>query len=509
MNKILREKIMEAFSSVLPITLIVLVSSVVLTPLPSGTVLLFLAGAALLIIGMGFFSLGTEMAMITMGEGIGVQLTKSSKLALIIIVSFVMGVIITVAEPNLMVLAQQVPAIPFWHFISTVAIGVGTLMVIAVLKTLFKIRLSVLLIVSYGVVFGMSYFSPSLFIPIAFESGAIATGPILVPFIMSIGLGLASVRSDKASLDDSFGLLALVLIGPIIAMFLLGIFYNPQMMSVETAVIQDAATSRDVVTFFAIELPHFFIEVSIALAAVVFCFIVFQLVSRRYRRHQLGRIAIGFLYVIIGLVLFLTGVSVGFFPVGELLGIQLAESPFRWVLIPLGTLIGYYIVMAEPAVHVLTKQVEEISSGAISRKMLNRGLAIGMAVAIGITMIRILLGVSLMWILVPGYIIALVLTFCVPKIFTAIAFDAGTVCSGPMSAAFLLPFAMGICDGIGRDVMTYAIGIVAIIAMTPLVVIQILGFMYQLKINKASALSEQYEVQNIDWGAVTEFSEES
>ena len=507
MNKILREKIMEAFSSVLPITLIVLVTSVVLTPLPSGTILLFIGGAALLIIGIGFFSLGTEMAMIPMGEGIGVQLTKSSKLALVIIISFVMGIIITVAEPNLMVLARQVPAVPFWYFIFTVAAGVGTFMVIAVLQTLFRIRLSILLIISYGIVFGLSYFSPGLFIPIAFESGAIATGPILVPFIMAIGLGLASVSSDKASLEDGFGLLSLVLIGPIIAIFLLGIFYDPQGMSMEIVAAQEPTNSRDVVAFFAIELPHYFEEVLMALAAVVFCFIVFQLVSRRYRPRQLGRIAIGFLYTLIGLVLFLTGVSVGFFPVGELLGVQLGESPFRWVLVPLGTLIGYYIVMAEPAVHVLTRQVEDVSSGAITRKMLNRGLAVGMAVAIGITMLRILLGISLMWILVPGYIIALALTFCVPRIFTAIAFDAGTVCSGPMSAAFLLPFAMGICDGTGRDIMTYAIGIVAIIAMTPLVVIQIMGLLYQFKINKVSALAKKDDA--LDWGAVTLFSEES
>ncbi|MCL2319172.1 MAG: DUF1538 domain-containing protein [Treponema sp.] len=516
MNKVLKEKIMEAFSSVLPITLIVLAASVILTPMPPGTMLMFMAGAALLILGMGFFTLGVDMAMIPMGEGIGAQLTKSSSLALILIISFAMGIIITIAEPDLIVLAQQVSStIPFWHLILTVGIGVGVFLVIAVLRTLFKIRLSVLLIVSYLVTFGIAYFAPGFFVPIAFEAGGIATGPILVPFIMAIGLGLASVRSDKDSLDDSFGLVALILIGPIITMLLLGIFYKPSGMEVAISAIPEVSSTRDVVTYFAIELPHYLKDVFLALACIMACFIVFQLVSRRYKGRQLGRIAVGFLYTLIGLVLFLTGVNVGFFPVGQLLGSQLAVSPFKWILIPLGTLIGYFLVAAEPAVHVLTRQVEEISSGAITVKMMNRGLAIGMAAAMAITMTRILFGIPIMWILLPGYAFALALTFFVPRIFTAIAFDSGAVCSGPMSATFLLPLAMGICEGTGRDLMFYAFGIVAIVAMTPLVVIQIMGLLYQVKANQAAVLAEQQAAAiagadaNIDYGAITLFEEEA
>jgi hypothetical protein len=296
---------------------------------------------------------------------------------------------------------------------------------------------------------------------------------------------------------------------------LLGIFYRPDTAEVEAFVFQDAATSRDVFRYFALEIPHYFMDVIYALGAIVICFLVFQLATKRYQRHQLGRIAVGFLYTIIGLVLFLTGVNVGFFPVGELLGIQLAASPFKWILIPLGALVGYYIVAAEPAVHVLNKQVEEISSGAITQKMMNRGLAIGMSAALTITMVRILFAIPIMYILIPGYAFALLLTFFVPKIFTGIAFDSGGVCSGPMTSTFLLPFAMGTCEGVGGNLMVDAFGIVAMVAMTPLIVIQMMGLIYQFRTKEAAALAQQQTVaistraagRVIDWGKITVYDE--
>jgi len=512
-NKVLKEKIKEAFSSVLPITLIVLIASVFLS-IPSGTILMFLVGAALLIVGMGFFTLGADMAMMPLGEGIGIQLTKSSRLALILIVSLVMGVIITVAEPDLHVLARKVSSsIPFWYLILTVAIGVGIFLVIAVIRPLLKIRLSTLLIFFYIATFAVAFFAPNTFIPVAFDSGGVTTGPITVPFILAMGVGVASIRSDKDSQGDSFGLVALCSIGPILAVLLLGIFYNPESVEIETYIQKEAATSRDVVRYFAVELPIYFKEILMALSAIVLFFVIFQLYSRRFHRHQLGRIIVGFLYTLIGLELFLTGVNVGFIPVGELLGSQLAASSFKWILIPLGVVIGYFIVAAEPAVHVLNKQVEEISSGAITAKMMNRGLAIGMAGALAITMTRILLHIPIMYILIPGYITALILTFFVPKMFTGIAFDSGGVCSGPMCTTFLLPFAMGACEGVDGNIMVEAFGIVAMVAMTPLIVIQLMGLVYQFRTREAAAMAEEQTAaistatpgMAIDWGAVTVF----
>jgi hypothetical protein len=514
MNKVLKDKIMEAFSSVLPITVIVLIASVVLAPMPSGTILMFLTGALLLVVGMGFFTLGADMAMMPLGEGMGAQLTKASRLAFILIVSFVMGVVITIAEPDLHVLANKVSSsIPFWYLILTVAAGVGLFLVISVIRPLLKIRLSVLLIIFYIITFSVAFFTPNTFIPVAFDSGGVTTGPITVPFILAMGAGIASVRSDKDSQDDSFGLVALCSVGPILAVLLMGIFYNPSSVEIETYTIYDAHTSRDVVRHFAVELPVFFKEILIALSAIILFFIIFQLYSRRFHRHQIGRIIVGFLYTTIGLVLFLTGVNVGFIPVGELLGSQLALKSYNWILIPLSVIIGYFIVAAEPAVHVLNKQVEEISSGAITAKMMNRGLSIGMAAALAITMTRILLHIPIMFILIPGYIIALVLTFFVPKIFTGIAFDSGGVCSGPMCTTFLLPFAMGACEGVKGNLMVEAFGIVAMVAMTPLIVIQLMGLIYKLRTKEADDMARQQTAvitaadRVIDWGKITVLGE--
>jgi hypothetical protein len=509
MNKILQEKIMEAFSSVLPITAIVLIVSVVLVPMPTGTVLMFLVGAALLIIGMGFFSLGADMAMMPMGEGIGIQLTKTPHLVLILLISFFMGLIITIAEPDLQVLAKQVPSIrPEMLLILTVAGGVGLFLVIAIARTLFKIQLGILLVIFYIITFAVAYVTPKNFIPVAFDSGGVTTGPITVPFILSMGVGVASIRSDRHSQDDSFGLVSLCSVGPILAVLLLGIFFNPSGADVETHRVPVVETSRDVVEDFILELPHYFEDVIKALGALVGFFVVFQIISRRYKRHQVVRIAVGFIYTLIGLVVFLTGVNVGFIPVGHLLGNDLAESPLKWILVPLSMIIGYFIVSAEPAVHVLNKQVEEISAGAITQKVMKRGLSIGMAMALAVTMVRILLGIPIMWILIPGYTLALVLTFFVPKIFTGIAFDSGGVCSGPMTSTFLLPLAMGTCEGAGRDLMIDAFGIVAMVAMAPLIVIQIVGLIYGRKMKtSAKTVQEMKATVTEDPGVIIEFEE--
>jgi hypothetical protein len=333
-----------------------------------------------------------------------------------------------------------------------------------------------------------------------------------VPFILSMGVGVASIRGDKHSQDDSFGLVALCSVGPILAVLLLGIFFNPHGANVTSIVVPAVATSRDVVEQFALELPHYSKDVLFAMGAIVVFFLFFQIFSRRYKRHQLARIGVGFLYTFIGLALFLTGVSVGFIPVGHALGFMVASGSFKWVLVPLGALIGFFIVAAEPAVHVLNKQVEEITSGAIPQKMMKRGLAIGMSIALAFTMLRILLGIPLIWILIPGYAFAIILTFFVPPIFTGIAFDSGGVCSGPMTSTFLLPLAMGVCDGVKGDLMNDAFGIVAMVAMTPLIIIQIMGLLYVFKTRTAA---EQAAVEQAaaaagvaELGDITVFEEE-
>ena len=326
MNKILKEKISESVSSVLPITIIVLLLSVTITPMPVGTMVLFLTGAALLIVGMALFSLGTDVSMTPMGEGIGAQLPRTKNLFIVILITFIIGVLITIAEPDLQVLAGQVPSIPNNVLIWTVAVGVGLFFVLAMLRTLFKIRLSLLLIVFYAVVFILSAFVPNEFVSVAFDSGGVTTGPVTVPFIMALGVGLASIRGDSGAQEDSFGLVALCSIGPVLAVLLLGIFYPTNGAGYTAVTVPDVEDTRQAAHTFVVELPAYIHEVLSALVPIILFCAVFQLIFRRFHAMQLRKIGVGFVYTFTGLSLFLTGVNVGFMPVGHYLGQQLALS---------------------------------------------------------------------------------------------------------------------------------------------------------------------------------------
>ena len=484
MNLKLKEKIRESLSAVLPITGIVLMISIFLIPMELGTIVMFLTGAIMLIVGMGFFQLGAEMSMTPIGEGVGVQISKLKKLITVLLTGLIMGIIITISEPDLQILANQVPSVPNMVLIITVALGVGLFLALALVRIRYKISLSVLLIICYAALILTSFFVPKEFLAVAFDSGGVTTGPMTVPFIMAVGVGLASVRSDKNSADDSFGLVALSSIGPILAVLILGCFYKPTQAAYVLEDVETVVTTQDVARIFARDLPLYAREVLIALLPIIVVFFIFQMLTGRYHKWQIRRIMIGFIYTYIGLVLFLCGANVGFAPVGAYLGKQLAELSFNWILLPLGALIGYYIVKAEPAVYVLMEQVEELTSGAISGKAMGYSLSLGVAFSLGLAMIRVLTGISILWFLVPGYALALILTLFVPKIFTAIAFDSGGVASGPMTATFLLPFAQGACEAVGGNVVTDAFGVVAMVAMTPLITIQILGVVYQYQERK-------------------------
>lgn len=481
MNKKLREKLDEALQAVLPITIIVLLLSIFVVPMDTGTIAMFLTGAFMLIIGMAFFQLGAELSMTPLGEGVGSHIMKTRSLLVISVVCFVMGVIITIAEPDLQVLASQVPSIPGNTLIWTVALGVGIFLVIAVLRIIFRVSLPVLLSVMYAALFLLSFAAPSDFIAVAFDSGGVTTGPMTVPFIMAIGVGLSSPRSDSEGGIDSFGLVSLCSIGPIAMVLLLGIFYKPQGAAYTAANVPDVVTMQDVARQFTSQLPAYAREVILSIFPVLAVFFLFQLVTRRYHKDHMIRMLLGFLYTIAGLILFLTGVNVGFAPVGSLLGSSIAARPWKWALIPIGAVIGYYIVKAEPAVQVLNKQVEDITNGSISRRSMNLCLSVGVSASVGIAMLRVLTGLNIYILLIPGYIAALALTHFVPKVFVGIAFDSGGVASGPMTSTFLLPLAMGACMAAGGNVAADAFGVVAMVAMAPLIAIQIMGALYKQK----------------------------
>ena len=484
-KQVLLEKLKEAAASVLPISLIVLAICFVLVPVDTGLMLSFVLATAMLILGMGLFTLGAEMSMSRIGNYMGAKLTKSRKLGLILIVSFLLGVAITVAEPDLQVLAANVPEIDKTVLILTVSVGVGIFLMLCMVRILFGISLQLLLIVFYALVFLAAFLSDQGILAVAFDSGGVTTGPMTVPFIMALGVGVASIRSDENAKADSFGLVGLCSIGPIASVLLLGAIYKTQPAQAESeaaaAITNTVALGRDYLHAF----PEYLKEVTLALLPIVVFFLIFQVVSLRLRKLPFLRVMVGILYTYAGLVLFLTGVNVGFSPVGYALGAALTEGWKLWLLIPLAMLMGWFIINAEPAVHILNRQVEDLSAGAISARAMGMSLSIAVSAAGGLAMLRVITGVSIMCFLVPGYFIALALSFFVPRTFTAIAFDSGGVASGPLTATFMLPFAMGACEALGGNVMTDAFGLVALVAMMPLITVQVMGAIYVIKSRRA------------------------
>ena len=476
-----KEKLTETLKAVFPILAIVLLLCFTIAPIPPSILMTFLVGAVLLIIGMLLFNVGVELSMTPIGERTGTIMTRTKSVLIVVLVSFIMGFVITISEPDLQVLAEQVPSVPNIVLILAVALGVGIFLVLAILRMLLSIPLSYLLVGFYAIIFLLTLFVPGDFLAVAFDSGGVTTGPMTVPFIMAFGVGVSAIRNDRHAEEDSFGLVAMCSVGPILAVMILGMIFKPESSEQAVEAIPIIDNTVDLWRLFSVELPTYIEEMAVSILPIVFFFGLFQLIVRDINKKALIKIGVGLLYTYIGLVLFMTGVNVGFMPAGNFLGQTIAKLPYAWIIIPIGMVIGYFIVLAEPAVFVLTKQVEEMTSGAISSGAMRLSLSIGVAASVGLAMIRVLTGISILWFLVPGYLIALVITFFVPKIFTAIAFDSGGVASGPMTATFLLPFAMGACSALGGNLITDAFGIVAMVAMTPLITIQGMGLITVIK----------------------------
>ena len=483
----LREKLLEALQAVLPIAAIVLVLCFTIAPVSPSILLCFLLGAAMIVVGIMFFTLGAEMSMTPMGERVGAVITKSRKLPVILGIGFLLGFLITISEPDLQVLANQVPSIPNRTLILSVAAGVGLFLVFAFLRMLVGISLPKLLVLFYGMIFLLAAFVPKEFLAVAFDSGGVTTGPMTVPFIMALGVGVSAIRGDRHAADDSFGLVALCSVGPILAVLILGIAFRASDSTYIPPVLPEVSDSVELWQLFHEGLPEYIKEIASSLLPIVVMFGVFQAVALRLDKRTLGRIAVGLAYTYVGLVLFLTGANVGFMPAGNYLGQVLTGQSYHWVIIPIGMLIGYFIVKAEPAVYVLNKQVEEVTDGAISAQAMGMALSAGVSISVGLAMVRVLTGISILWFLIPGYAVAIGISFVVPKLFTAIAFDAGGVASGPMTATFLLPLAQGACVAVGGNIVTDAFGVVAMVAMTPLITVQLMGLAAQLKTGRRRA----------------------
>ena len=477
--KELKDKILEALYSALPIT--VLVYLMALTPwfeFSTVELITFTAGAVLLVLGIGLFSMGADLAMTPMGAHVGAGLSKQRRLGLLLFVCFVLGMLITIAEPDLQVLANQVSAVMNGTvLIYAVGFGVGSFLVIAVLKIVFRKSLGTILMLFYMLLFALGLMlavSGNLpLLPMSFDSGGVTTGPITVPFIMALGVGISSVLGDPRSKDNSFGLVALCSVGPVLAVLVLGIFASNDL----TYAVPDYTVSSSILGSYLHTAAHTCKEVAVALGMIVVFFLVCQVLFLKLSFKRLKRIAVGVVITYIGLVLFLTGVNVGFMPIGYKLGHSLALVDSRF-LIGFGLVTGVLVVLAEPAIHVLNGQVEDVTGGLVSKKAMMIGLCVGVGAAITLSMVRIVFDFSLVYYIIPGYFISLALSLFVPPVYTAIAFDSGGVASGPMTSGFILPFAVGACVALQGEeaVLRDAFGVVALVAMIPLITIQLLGF---------------------------------
>ena len=479
MKKELILKIKEALVSVLPVTLIVIILN--FTPLINfslNELIVFIISSIFLILGIGLFNLGADLAMTPMGSHIGSGLTKSKKLGILLSVCFALGFFITIAEPDLSVLAKQVEEIMNGTLLIVfVGIGVAIFLFIAILKIIFKKSLSSILMFFYMLLFAICSIviinGNENFLPLGFDSGGVTTGPITVPFIMALGVGIASTIGGRNSKENSFGLIALCSIGPILAVMILGIFVNGNIDYIipDAYKLPDNLLGNILSTLFTVTK-----EVTLALGLVVIFFFIIQFIFLKLPKKKIIQILFGILYTYLGLIIFLTSVNVGFMPIGYKMGMELAKNPT--LLAIFGFIIGLVVVLAEPAVHVLNKQVEDITDGTVSKKSMLLALSIGVGISICLSMIRIIFDFSILYYLIPGYFISLGLSFFVPKMYTAIAFDSGGVASGPLTSTFILPFAVGACSVVLGDssIMSNAFGIVAMVAMTPLITIQLLGF---------------------------------
>ncbi len=477
--KELWEKIREALISALPITLIVyLMALLPVFSFSNGELVSFTIGAVLLVLGIGFFNLGADIAMTPMGTHVGAGLSRQKKPGLLLMVCFLLGVLITVAEPDLQVLANQVSSIMNGKLlIYVVGFGVGAFLLVAILRIVFNQHLSTFLMLFYMLLFALSLclaVNDNLdLLPMAFDSGGVTTGPITVPFIMALGVGISSVLGDRHSHENSFGLVALCSIGPILAVLVLGIFSDNNL----SYTVDYGSVGEDILGAYFDNIGHVAKEVAIALGLIVVFFVLCQIFFLKLPKRQLVKIGTGVGFTYLGLVLFLTGVNVGYMPMGYKIGTRLSQM-HPALLVGIALVIGILVVLAEPAVHVLNTQVEEVTGGYVKKKSMMLGLCLGVGAAIALSVLRIIFDFSLVYYIIPGYFISLALSLFVPPVYTAIAFDSGGVASGPMTSGFILPFAVGVCVSLQGEsaVLRDGFGVVALVAMAPLITIQLLGF---------------------------------
>lgn len=485
----------ETFVAIIPICAIVTIIAM-LFGYESSIIISFVISSILLVFGISLFTFGADISMMLIGEKLGEKLIKSKKIIFILFVILAIGIAITIAEPDLRVLAQQIPSIPTDTLILTVSVGVGIMLMIAALKILFKLDLRTILIISYALVFGLLFFVPSDFIPIAFDSSGVTTGPVSVPFILALGIGFTSLRTDSNVKSDTFGLIALCSVGPKIMVLILGMLYDTS-STFDTSIYEN---NLPLIMQYADGFLECFKNVFVSISPIILLFIIFKIVSKdAFNKKNTKKVIVGFIATFLGLCLFLTGVEVGFMKMGFLMGQDFVNLDYTKFLIPFVMILGFLVVFAEPAVKILTNEVEEITEGSVTSKIMRITISIGVSLMVALSIIRVLTGISIIYFLIIGYVLAIILSFITPKMFTAIAFDTGGSVTGPLTATFMLPLVIGVCLAYGGNIMTDAFGLIAFVAMSPLITVQLLGIVFKIKTKQEIYKHTDETVIDYDW----------
>lgn len=494
---ILFEKFREVLVSVLPITLIVVILNFTLVPLELPIMLRFLLGALLIVVGLTIFLFGVDLGIAPIGNLMGTHITKSNKVWIVIVSGLLLGFFISVAEPDLHIIAGQVAIvsdniITKFEIILYVSVGIALLLTLGFLRIIYNKSLSILLTILYGLILIVSLFTTEEFLAISFDASGATTGAMTVPFILALALGISSLKKGRASEDDSFGLVGIASTGAILAVMLMSVVKGTNEIS--GSLDGELSNSTAIILPFLQKLPTMLYEVALALLPIVIVFIVFQIIAFKLKKRPLKRIIKGLVYTLIGLVLFLTGVNAGFMEVGTLVGYTIASLDNKAILVGIGGLLGLVVILAEPAVYVLTKQIEDVTSGYLKRRVVLVALSLGVSLAVGLSMLRIIVPEIKLWhYLLPGYLLAIVLSYLVPKLFVGMSFDSGGVSSGPMTATFILAFAQGAAASTeGADVLVDGFGLIAMVAMMPIIALEILGLIFKLKTVKGGISEDEH-----------------
>lgn len=478
MLKKIKDDFLTSIQTIGPVVLIVLLLSLVI-PMDKYFLLSFLLSSFLIVIGSTLFTFGADLSMVIIGNKIGKDLVKSKSIWIILFVSFIIGTVVTIAEPDLLVLSEQFTSVPTLLLVLIISFGVGLCLLLASIRSLFGLDLNKMLLIFFILIFILLFFVPPNFIPLAFDSGGVTTGTISIPFIITLGIGFVSNRIDNKAKEDSFGLVSLASTGPILMVLLLGLFYSPEeVMNFDNSIYTNFSFNN-----YIEQLIISFKQVLIATSPIVAVFIVYNKIKKNMKSKEIKRISTGIVITIIGLTIFLLAANVGFLNMGYYIGEYIASSSYKNLLIPIIMVISFFVAIAEPAVIILIDQVNELTEGAISKNVMKIALALGVSIASGLSIIRVFTATSFVYYAIIGYGIALILMAFIPRVFTAIAFDAGGATGGSLTTAFLLPMAIGACYATNGNVYTDAFGLASMVSLVPIITIEIVGVIYQIKMD--------------------------